>query len=190
MITKIKMKCGLFSGICSVVLLLCLSVVGAQIDVGIEPGGGTIYVNQQIPFSANATSGTPPYSYQWYTQLWSSDPNSCAAKPQETIRAVPGANGTVFNFTENSPGLYYISIKVSDAANKTVYDSFPPGISIKVLPLATTPTVQPISPISPSVPEISTMVFLAILLILPFFALAAKIKRLKFVNLFRTSNYC
>lgn len=58
--------------------LLALLFVGgrtvkAGISVRIDQGFiQTTFVNQSVEFTATPLDGTPPYSYQWCTQLWTS----------------------------------------------------------------------------------------------------------------------
>jgi len=141
------------------VSLLFVSTVNAQTSVDVQGAPATIYVNQQVQLIANATMGTPPYSYQWYTQLWSSDPSHPTATPQGNIVPIPGANVANFNFTATSPGIYDISIRVNDSANNSVYDSFPPaGIQITVLSGQTHPSSTPKPTATTAVPECPTWI--------------------------------
>lgn len=171
--TKHRIPC-IFFVFGLVISLLFVSTVSAQISVDIEGGAATIYVNQQVEYTANATGGIPPYSYQWYTQLWSQDPNTPTASPIGNLVGVSGANSPSFNFTATSPGIYDISIRVNDSANNSVYDSFPPaGIEIKVL-AATTPGPSQASS-SPAVAELPFFAVLPLLIVV--LSVAPLIKR-------------
>ena len=162
------------------VLLLFIPTVNAQIGVTVEGVSTPIYVNEEIQLTAIATMGTPPYSYQWYTQLISRDPNNPTAIPDGDIIAVQGANAASFNFSENLPGWYGISIRVSDSLNNSVYDSFPPaGILIKVIPLpAPTSSAAPATA-SPTVPEFPYTLLLTSMVV---FLLIAQIAKTKLKN--------
>jgi hypothetical protein len=165
----------------SILTMIVAQTVEAQIgvDVRFNAESLTTVVNQPIEFTATATMGTPPYSYQWYTQLWSKDPKAPAANPDGPIVTVSGATFSTFNFTESSPGLYGISIRVSDSANKSVYDVFQPGgIWVTVLssptpspnPSTATPTPTPTPSPTPTVPEFSWLVLLPLMMVILFIA--------------------
>ncbi len=135
-------------------LLFTGVTVKAQIDVDVKvtAGSTTTLVNQPVEFTATASRGTPPYSYQWYTQLWTTwepgMPNTLP--PLGPIVAVPGATSSSFEFIESSPGTYDISINVTDSAGNSVYDVFQPGgIWVWVSVLAS-PTPTPATPLTAS----------------------------------------
>ena len=138
-----------------------LSVVQAQIgaDVRVTAGSTTTLVNQPVEFTVTASRGTPPYSYQWCTQLWTTwEPGMAnTLPPLGPIVAVPCATSSSFEFIESSPGTYDISIRIWDSAGNYVYDVFQGGIWVFVfasLPPtptpATPPTATPTATASPS----------------------------------------
>ncbi|MGA2680899.1 MAG: PKD domain-containing protein [Candidatus Bathyarchaeia archaeon] len=143
----------------SILTMIVAQTVEAQIGVDVEPGPTTTFVNQPVEFTATASMGTPPYSYQWYTQLWSKDPNTPTASPEGNLTAVSGANSSRFNFTASSTGIYDISIRVSDSANNSVYDAFQPsGIQVTVLPTQIHPSTTLTPTSTPTVPEFPTLI--------------------------------
>ena len=139
-----------------------LSVVQAQIgvDVRFNAESLTTVVNQPIEFTVTASRGTPPYSYQWCTQLWTTWKPGMAntLPPIGPIVEVPGATSSSFEFIESSPGTYDISIRIWDSAGNYVYDVFMPGgiwvfvfASLPPTPTpATPPTATPTATASPS----------------------------------------
>ena len=160
-----------------IVLLVVLSLMmakpafAAEISMRIEPSAfQTTYVNQPVNITAIPTSGTPPYTYQWYTQLW----NSTEGSPIGSIVAFSGATSSTFKFVESTSGTYDISLNISDSAGNGDYDSFPiSGVWVIVQPLsASSPTPTPTTNIllhgapkhSPTIPEFPTWI------ILPLFA--------------------
>ena len=148
--------------------------VNAQIGVDVEPGPTTIYINQQVEFTATANGGTPPYSYQWYTQLWSKDPKAPTTSPEGNLIAVSGANSSRFDFTASSTGIYDISIRVNDSANNSVYDVFQPGgIWVTVLPTQIQASSAPTNTSTPIVPEFPAIAVLP--LFISVFLIAVKL---------------
>ena len=155
--------------LCGFVFVAEVNVVkAAEISMSIEqPSIQTTYVNQPVNITAKPTSGTPPYTYQWYTQLW----NSTVGSPIGGIVAFPGATSSTFKFVESTPGTYDISLNVSDSEGNGDYDSFPiSGVWVIVQPLSAsspspTPTATPqLTPTpTPTISEFPT-------LILPLFA--------------------
>ncbi|MEM2779752.1 MAG: PKD domain-containing protein [Candidatus Bathyarchaeia archaeon] len=73
------------------------------LTVSISPMSASIVVGQQITFTSAVSGGTPPYAYQWFV---SNNP-------------APGATSNSFTFTPTAPGIYYITLKVTDAAGNT-----------------------------------------------------------------------
>ena len=109
-----------FSNIVSVTvvsqLIATISTPTAATDVGL-----------QIQFSASAAGGTPPYSYQWY-----SNGNPAA-----------GATSSSFTFSATSPGTYNIYATIKDSSN-TQADSN--SIAVTVYPqVSANATATPIS---------------------------------------------
>jgi len=65
---------GIFaSTLISLLALLTTPVEAGEIGMSIKEGFlQQTYVNQPVKITAVPLSGTPPYTYQWYTQLWTS----------------------------------------------------------------------------------------------------------------------
>jgi hypothetical protein len=116
--------------------------VNSSFSIAIEPGSTTTTVNQTVQFTATVSGGTPPYSYQWYSQLW----------PDGDIVAVAGANSSSFAFTQTSPGMYGISVRVRDSLNmETYFVGLPGGIWVTVLAEQTpSPIISILSPANTS----------------------------------------
>ena len=86
-------------------------------------------VNQPVEFTANASGGTPPYTFQWYTTFL--DP-TVSSDQWKTIE-VPYSNSSTFTFIASTPGRYGISINVTDSNGDGEYQSFQPiGIVVTV----------------------------------------------------------
>lgn len=102
-------------------LLVGVDAVKAQyISTDVEYGSpftGSIYVNQPVKFIATSSGGTPPYTYQWYTQLWPTwKPGmSYSLAPLGDEIAVPGATSSKFKFAESTSGTYSITLRVTDS---------------------------------------------------------------------------
>ena len=141
-----------------VFLLFAGVTVRAQIDVDVRFNAEslTTVVNQPVEFTATASRGTPPYSYQWYTQLWTTwKPGMpIPLPPLGPEVAVPGATSSKFEFVASSPGTYGISINVTDSADNSVYDVFPIGgiwVFVLASPTSTpTPATPPTASPSPA----------------------------------------
>ena len=126
------------------------TVKATEIGIGIEQGFlQQTSVNQPVNISATPLSGTPPYTYQWYTQLWT----TMGGSPIGGIVAFPNATSSTFRFIESTAGTYDISLQINDSAGNGDYDSFPiSGVWVIVQPL---PSSSPISTQANSVPTIS-----------------------------------
>jgi hypothetical protein len=158
---KYRMRKGIVLYVSLIFGLAFLLFVGvtvrAQIgvDVRFNAESLTTVVNQPIEFTATASMGTPPYSYQWYTQLWTTWKLGMPfpLPPLGPEVAVPGATSSKFEFVASSPGTYGISINVTDSAGNSVYDVFQPG-GIWVFVLASpTSTPTPATPIATPTPS-------------------------------------
>ena len=85
--------------------------------------------NQSVEFTANASGGTPQYTFQWYTTFL--DP-AVSSDQWKTIE-VPYSNSSTFAFIASTPGRYGISINVTDSNGDGEYQSFQPiGIVVTV----------------------------------------------------------
>jgi hypothetical protein len=94
-----------------------------------QPWWRTTGVNQPVEFTANATGGTPPYTFQWYTTFL--DP-AIPAEQWHTVM-IPDSNSSTFKFASSIPGRYGISIRLSDSKGESEYQSFQPiGIVVTV----------------------------------------------------------
>ncbi len=143
-----------------VLLLTSLSLVSFLASEPAKAGGISIsikesffqetYLNQPVTITATPLSGEPPYTYQWYTQLWSSGSDG---KPLGPITPFPNATSSTFRFIESTAGTYDISLQINDSAGNGDYDSFPiSGVWVIVQPL---PSSSPISTQANSAPTIS-----------------------------------
>jgi len=74
------------------------------LSVSISPVSASILVGDPLSFTSTVSGGTPPYTYQWYS-------NSVS---------VPGATLSSWTFTPTSSGIYYVYLKVTDAKNNVV----------------------------------------------------------------------
>jgi hypothetical protein len=126
-----------------------------------QPWWRTTGINQPVEFTANATGGTPPYTFQWYTTFL--DPS--VPSGQWHTLTVPDSNSSTFKFAASIPGRYGISIRLSDSKGDGEYKSFPPvGIVVTVqtspvpqltpspspTPTPSPPNFEPTSPPTPS----------------------------------------
>ena len=74
--------------------------VNPPLIISIATSTNTIITNQTIIINATVSSGTPPYTYQWYVN----------GNP------VSGATSPSFSFTPNKAGSYSISVTITDSA--------------------------------------------------------------------------
>ncbi len=118
--------------------------IGASLDKG---GFQTTFVNEPVEFTVTPLDGTPPYTYQWCTQLWA----SAWSSPLGDIVEVTGATSPTFAFVSSTPGVYSISVKIWDSeGNYSNIVGLPTGIWVTVKELPITPIVLILSPISDS----------------------------------------
>ncbi|MEM0121541.1 MAG: PKD domain-containing protein [Thermoprotei archaeon] len=88
------------------------------LTVSISPMSASIVVGQQITFTSTASGGIPPYTYQWFVNN----------------NPVPGATSNSFTFTPTAPGIYYITLKVTDAVGNTA-QSDAARVTVSVAPV-------------------------------------------------------
>ena len=74
--------------------------VNPSLTISITALKNNIITNQTIIINATASSGTPPYTYQWYVN----------GNP------VNGATSSSFSFTPNKAGSYTITVTITDSA--------------------------------------------------------------------------
>jgi hypothetical protein len=117
-------------------------------DVQVTAGSTTTLVNQPVEFTAKCSGGTPPYTYQWYTQLWPTwKPGmSYHLSPLGSETAVPGATSSKFTFGESTPGTYSITLLVTNSEGQSTYACFLPGlwVFVQLLP-APSPSPSPLN---------------------------------------------
>ena len=97
------------------------ALVTSPPQVSISPSSATIDRGQSQLLTSTVSSGTPPYTYQWFLDEV----------------AVPGATSPTWTFTSTSAGIFAVNVKVNDSAGYSVYSSFalvyvnlPPSVSI------------------------------------------------------------
>lgn len=121
-----------------------------SVDVQVTYGSlaKPIYVNQRLEFTATCSGGAPPYTYQWYTQLWPTwKPGmSYHLAPLGSEIAVPDATSSKFEFVESTAGTYSITLRTIDSAGDSTYHAFLPGLWVFVLPLPTPPNISILNP--------------------------------------------
>jgi len=88
------------------------------LTVSISPVSASILLGQQVTFTSTVTGGTPPYTYQWYLNN----------------QPVSGANTTTWTFKPTATGIYYVFLKVTDAAGNTA-QSEPAKVTVSSVPV-------------------------------------------------------
>ncbi|MGD0449515.1 MAG: PKD domain-containing protein [Candidatus Bathyarchaeia archaeon] len=103
-------------------------------DVEVTYGSLETLVNQRVELTATNSGGTPPYTYRWYIN----------------DQPVQGATSSKLEFIESTPGLYYISLGITDSSGNYTLATFMGTFFIKVLAVPTpsassspSPTSQP-----------------------------------------------
>ena len=77
--------------------------VAPPLTVSISPTSASILVGQSVTFTSTTSGGYPPYTYQWYLNN----------------QQVSGATTNTWTFKPIAPGIYYVFLKVTDAAGNT-----------------------------------------------------------------------
>ncbi len=93
----------------SIEVFIARAGISANIDV---TNFQTVRVNQPVDFNVSPFDGTPPYSFQWCTQAWS----SIWGTPIGSVVEVSGATSSTFDFVSSAPGVYSVSVKIWDSA--------------------------------------------------------------------------
>jgi hypothetical protein len=142
-------------------MLLELQTVKAateqHVSIEVTSGSYTTFVNQRVELTARTNDwGTPPYEYQWYTIFIPQDvldrgfpilPDGRLVKIK-----VSGANSSVFEFSQSTPGTYNINLEVIDSNGNDaqVSSNF---IVVQELP-SPSPASNPTP--TPTIPELQT----------------------------------
>jgi hypothetical protein len=128
-----------------------------HVSIEVTSGSYTTYVNQGVELTARINDwGTPPYKYQWYTIFLPQDvldrgfpilPDGRLVKIN-----VSGANSSIFEFSQSTPGTYNINLEVIDSNGNDaqVSSNF---IVVQELP---SPSPSPNPTPTPSIPEFSS----------------------------------
>jgi hypothetical protein len=128
-----------------------------HVSIEVTSGSYTTFVNQGVELTARVNGwGTPPYEYQWYTIFMPQDvldkgfpilPDGRLVKIK-----VSGANSSIFEFSQSTPGTYNINLEVIDSNGNDaqVSSNF---IVVQELP---SPSSSPNPTPTPSVPEFSS----------------------------------
>jgi len=131
--------------------LSTLSFVGVHVvraqyistDVRVTYGSLETFVNQRVELTSTNSGGTPPYTYQWYIN----------------DQPVHGGTTSTLEFIESTPGMYHISLGITDASGNYTLATFMGTFFIKVMALPTpfapqnltpTPTVTPTPTLAPT----------------------------------------
>jgi len=100
------------------VLKAFFKAVPTPLTVSISPMSASILLGQQVTFTSTVTGGTPPYTYQWYLNN----------------QPVLGANTATWTFKPTATGIYYVFLKVTDAAGNTA-QSEPAKVTVSSVPV-------------------------------------------------------
>jgi len=86
-------------------------------DIQVTYGSLETLVNQRVELTSTNSGGKPPYTYQWYING----------------QSVQDATSSKLEFTESTPGLYYISLGITDSIGNYTLASFMGTFFIKVI---------------------------------------------------------
>ena len=89
---------------------------------GSPPYHVTVSPGQSAEFAATPLFGTPPYSYQWSTEVWSSNPMDMMFN---SSLDVPGATSQRFEYSEAAPGSYEVCVEINDSVGNSLDASGP-----------------------------------------------------------------
>jgi hypothetical protein len=138
-------------------------------DVEVTYGSLETLVNQRVELTATNSGGTPPYTYQWYIN----------------DQPVQAATSSKLEFIESTPGLYYISLGITDSLGNYTLATFMGTFFIKVMALPTpspspTPTPTPTLTLTPTstVPEFQAWTIPLVFIIIMAAGLLVYIKKL------------
>jgi hypothetical protein len=130
-------------------------------SVNIEQTSSAAIVNQHVEITVTLGGGNPPYTFQWYTQLWTTwKPGMSYHLPAlGPLLAFPGATSSTFDFVESEPGTYDISCELTDSLNDTYgLGPMPLYVIVSQLPTASSLPTPSSSP-AHSPPKISYLSF-------------------------------
>jgi hypothetical protein len=136
-----------------------------HVSIEVTSGSYTTFVNQGVELTARINDwGTPPYKYQWYTIFMPQDVLDRAFPILPDGRLVKikvsGANSSVFEFSQSTPGTYDINLEVIDSNGNDaqVSSNF---IVVQELP---SPLPSPNPTPTPTVPEFPILAILLLFL--------------------------
>ena len=111
----------------NVALYVDFEVTNGPPLTGSPPYNVTVSVGQNVEFAANPLFGVPPFSYQWSTEVWSSNPVDMMFTPSVDV---PGATSQKLEYNQATPGSYEICVQINDSAGNTL-DASGPIVTVK-----------------------------------------------------------
>lgn len=108
-------------------------------DVQVTYGSTTTFVNQRVELTSTNSGDTPPYTYQWYIN----------------DRPVQGDTTSILEFIESTPGMYHISLGITDALGNYTLATFMGTFFIKVIALSIPPAPQNLTPTVTTTPTLA-----------------------------------
>jgi hypothetical protein len=136
------------------------------VSIEVTSGSYNTYVNQRVELTARINDwGTPPYRYQWYTIFMPQDVLDRGFPILPDWRLVkikvPGANSSIFEFIQSTPGTYNINLQVIDSnghdaqvsSNFIVVQELPSPSPSPSSASASIPTLQPAVNTGPELPQ-------------------------------------